>query len=153
VSSVNVYLRPVPADGAIPATVWLYPPVLEFLLNRLRLGRPPRRPYVPTKSQRVCPVHDPGLCRRVFGKDGWYCIANRPIATSLLDSLVAQYGAVEGHKTYLAMRHNQQGPFALGAKYDPTVVDVRKPTAKMMRRGTSARAANGGKRVNDEWWR
>lgn len=42
----------------------------------------------------------------------------RPVAESLYDNLVKQYGLYEGRKVYAAMRLEQKGPFAEGAKYE-----------------------------------
>jgi hypothetical protein len=99
-------------------------------------GRPPDRPPI-LVDPHVCPVHEPGKCRRAFNGSVWYCIPIYPEAQTLLASLVDQYGPIEANKTYLAMRNNRQGPFAPGAKYDPD--RYRAPRTEIDRRRDAAR--------------
>jgi len=111
----DVFLYPVPHFTSSYDVMLVDPTV------RARTGhRPPDRPPI-LVPEHICPVHDPGLCRRVQGRGGWYCVPVRPVARSLLSDLRERYGAAEGNKVYLAMRHNRQGPFAPGAKYGDTV--------------------------------
>lgn len=108
--AVTVWMYEVP-HFANPADVLITDPTVPAATRRRH--RPPDRPW------RICPIHGPGLCRRVTNRDGVpYCRAIAPEAQSLHRDLVKRYGAIEGNKTYLAMRNNRQGPFAEGAKYD-----------------------------------
>lgn len=152
---VDIYLYPVPG-AAVGADIWLNDPTTIVVVTPPPPaivpgpyeGGPPGSPFggiAPIPPARYgqcgpCPIHPPNLCRRMQRRDGsCYCVPIKPEAKSLLESLHEQYGAVEGNKIYLAMRHNRQGPFGPGNKYDVT----------KSRRKPSSRAANGGRRIND----
>lgn len=95
-----------------------------------------------------CPIHPPGVCRRMQNRNGeCYCVPINPVAKSLLGDLLERYGAVDGNKIYLAMRDAGLGPFKAGNKY---ARHRGRPGARKPRRPSSARSAFEGRRRPDE---
>lgn len=96
-----------------------------------------------------CPIHPPGVCRRLQRRDGTcYCVPVAPVAKTLLLDLRLRYGTIEGNKVYLAMQDNAQGPFGPGMKYDVAERGVPKP--KDPSPPGPSRASSGGRRRGDE---
>lgn len=128
--SVDVFLYEVP--GVFSRTdVVLRDPTVGAAR---RGGRPPERPPIKVASS-ICPNHPPGMCRRVEGRFGWYCLPAKIEARSLWKDVSERYGKVEGTQVYIGLKRLRKGPFGKGRKYDPT----RKPPP-------ASRAANQGRR-------